>query len=156
MKPTDLYYMLNDEGSGFYLVTKEFWKEKMHIDDSELTAQYPEIWEFLPHWKGEKSNGFSEEADSVAAGGFFRYHEGMRNKNKKGIQILQSLGIQQVLWGRKTPVKKKVIEEEWDFTKDTTESLLKASLESLKYSKHPDFGKPTLLMERIKKFLERL
>ena len=151
MKATDLYYMLNDEGSGFYLVTKKFWNEKMYIDDRELTAQYQEIWEFLPKWKGEKSKGFSEEAE-----GFFRYHEGMRHKTKKGIQILKSLGIQQVLWGRKSPVKEEVVEEKWAFNKDTAESLLKASLDSLGFCKHPDFGKPTLLIERIKKFLERV
>ena len=151
MKASDLYYMKNDEGSGFYLVLEEFWKKNQHIDDRELTAQYPEIWDFLPRWTGEKSKGFSEEAE-----GFFRYNEGFRPKTKKGLQILDSLGIQEVIWGQKAPLKKEPIEEEWDYSGDNAEILLKGCLESLKYSKHPDFGKPTLLIKRIKKYLEKL
>ena len=104
MKATDLYYMLNDDGYGFFLVTKDFWKEKMCIDDNELTAQYPEIFDFLPQWKDDKSKGFSEIAE-----GQFEYNEGLRRKTKKGIQILKSLGIQQIIWGQKNPVKEEVV-----------------------------------------------
>ena len=87
MKADDLYFMRGDEDEegGFYLVTKEFWKANHHIDDSEFGR---EIWDVLPE-------EFQQDMES-----HFQYYEGqvdLRWQNpEKGLEILQSLGIQEV------------------------------------------------------------
>ena len=156
MKPSGMYYMVNDCDTGFFFVSKQFWNQNMCIDDQEFTHQFPEVFDFLPHWTGKKSEGFSEVAE-----GLFKYYEPSAGKYgeenfEKGLEVLELAGVKEVKWGQKTPIKKEPKEDPWDYSKDTAEDLLKTAKDYLGYSRHPDFGKPILLIKRIQKFLERI
>lgn len=89
MQASDLYFMI-DKRSGYFLVTKEFWKEHKCISDVNFGE---EIWELLPRWT-EDSEGFSQEAE-----GFFKYYRGFNSKYKVGLKILEDLGIEEIHWG---------------------------------------------------------
>lgn len=140
MNPSDVYFMRDEESDGFFLVTKEFWKQHKYIDDCELGS---EVCDILP-------DGFSQEVES-----YFQYYEGDFEENpEKGFAILQSLGIQEIVWGQDEPLPLP-LPIEWDYSKDTPEDLLQASLDILRHAKHSDFGTPSLLIKRITKYLER-
>jgi len=124
----------HDEEGGIWLVEKDFWKKNLHINDVSFGK---EIWKILPEWDGE-NDGFSQDMES-----HFEYREGKRQKTRKGIEFLQSLGIQQVVWGQKQPL------EAPEALRDTAEELLGECLESL-YSGMPN--QP--LIDRIEKYLE--
>ena len=136
MKASDLYYMLgeHDEGGGIWLVEKDFWEKNLHINDVSFGK---EIWKILPKWDGE-NDGFSQDMES-----HFEYREGERQKTRKGIEFLQSLGIAQVVWGQKQPLTVP------ETLRDTAEDLLGECLEAL-YSGLPN--QP--LIERVEKYLE--
>ena len=88
MKADDLYFVRGDEEeeeNGFYLVTKEFWEANHHVDDGEFGR---EIWDVLP-------KEFQQEMESYFQ--YYEYYENEYNPNpEKGLEILQSLGIQEV------------------------------------------------------------
>jgi hypothetical protein len=142
MKASDLYFMRDqdDKSAGFFLVKKEYWKKNKHIDDHEFGK---EIWDVLPHWQGGKTKGFEETAE-----GYFKYYEGLKERNNKGLEIICSLGIQEVLWGQLNPLPESCKKVDDELT------LLEDALDVLEFCNHPDFGKPTELMERIRKYLE--
>jgi hypothetical protein len=132
VKASDLYYMKHQDGS-FFLVTKEFWKEHKHINDCHFGD---EIWDVLPENLANVIDGFEQISDSC-----FAYYENGKKKNKKGIEILQSLGIQEVLWGQAEPL------ETASEIEDTAEGLLEECLEALG-KKH------SALIERIESYLD--
>lgn len=140
MKASDLYYMLAEEEDmpGFYLVSKDYWEEHVCIDDHSFGK---EIWKIIPEWD-RVNDGFAQETES-----YFEYFTGGKRKPSEGIKYIQSLGIQQVVWGHKDPLAEPTEPE------DSVEELLEACVDALQFAKHPDFGKPELLIKRIKKYL---
>jgi hypothetical protein len=87
----DLYFLRDEEdeeGDSFYLVFKRFWEEHHCVDDDDFSA---DIWQLLPQWDGEH-NGFYQDMES-----HFVYMEG-EESSSKGIAIIQSLGIEEVLF----------------------------------------------------------
>lgn len=96
----DLYFLRGepeDDGiEGFYLVKKEYWDELHCVDDSEI-----DVSDVLPMWSGWDTAGFCQEMES-----YFCYydanppldddHGGPIANFEKGLEILRSLGIEEV------------------------------------------------------------